>query len=519
MSHQDEAHLADRFSADVDRLLVQQDRVEETPTSAEYQALLDVAWRLASLDLSTGHPLHARLRRELLARYRDRQERRPRRGWVGRLRWRAALAGLAAVLLCIGTLAFYPPARTLAQEAWQTVLLGVQLIRDLPQLPDDESTDLTTSIETPAEAVPLVNFPVRVPTYLPEHYEFKYGFVSHGPTQSVFFGYGIPYGRIVLLPNGRAVSGETYKGLDIHQMVAKIPGPWPIGEATVEEVTVGGRPALWLTGLPMTRQRGVWQGIVRTGPDGEIETQVISRQEYPPEVLARTPVAALVWEEGDLLFSVIDLDGRFPLEEMTRIAEGLVPTSMLPPEKLATPTPWPETTSREIASVEEMVAEASFGPYVLNPLPEGWQLDRIAAFDDSDRPLERWYRMSYRHSRGAAIRLTEGPAVPLLSWPNHIESSGTLRHVAANGLEVWTSDMHQWSQGTSIKESARLDGLPVPKEVHAMFLRAPDGFSLELTAVDLSWDETMALIEHLTLAPSADPALNSRLMKGCYPCP
>jgi len=26
-------------------------------------------------------------------------------------------------------------------------------------------------------------------------------------------------------------------------------------------------------------------------------------------------------------------------------------------------------------------------------------------------------------------------------------------------------------------------------------------------------------IEHLTLAPGADPALNSRLMKGCYPCP
>ena len=26
-------------------------------------------------------------------------------------------------------------------------------------------------------------------------------------------------------------------------------------------------------------------------------------------------------------------------------------------------------------------------------------------------------------------------------------------------------------------------------------------------------------IEHLTLTPGADPTLNSRLMKGCYPCP
>jgi hypothetical protein len=519
MSHQEEAHLADRFSADVDRLLAQQDRVEETPTSAEYKALLDVARQLASLDLSAGHPLHARLRRELLVRHREGQRCHPGRGRVGRLRWRAALASLAAVLLCIGTLAFYPPARTLAQEAWQTVLLGVQLIRALPQLTGNDAADLTISIETPTEAIPLVNFPVRVPTYLPEHYEFKYGFVSHGSAQSVFFDYGIPYGRIVLLPNGRAVSGETYKGLDIYQMVAKIPGPWPIGEATVEEVTVGGRPALWLTGLPMTQQRGVWQGIVTTGPDGEIETQVILRQEYPPEVLAHTPTTALMWEEGNRLFSVIDLDGRFPLEEMTRIAEGLVPISMLPPEKLATPTPQLEMITRRLASVEELVAEASFGPYVLIPLPEGWQLDQIAAFDDSDRPLERWYGVSYRHSDGAAIRLTEGLCVPLLWWPNDIEGSGVLRHVAANGLEVWTSDVHQSAEERMAKENTRLNDLPVPDEVQAMYLRAPDGLAIELRATDISWDETMALIEHLTLAPNADPALNSWLMKGCYPCP
>ncbi len=94
-----------------------------------------------------------------------------------------------------------------------------------------------------------------------------------------------------------------------------------------------------------------------------------------------------------------------------------------------------------------------------------------------------------------------------------------LRTLRAVRLEVGTSDVHQYAEGSMAKENARLNERPVPDEVQAMFLRTPDDFSLELIAVDVSWDETLALIEHLTLAPGADPALNRRLMKGRYPCP
>jgi hypothetical protein len=521
-----EQDWADRFSRDVDSLLNEAGRVDSEPTPTEYRQALDLAHTLATTDFSAESRVRQALRRRLLNQIGTREGWQLRKEYTMRtFFWQrrstvTLTAVLAVFLLSTLVLAIYPPARTLAQETWQTVLRTVQLIRALPRLTSEALASVTTSVESPAEAAPLVDFPVRVPSYLPQDYEFKYGLVSHLPAQSVSCDYGIPYGRIIILSNGRAISGETYRGLRIFQMKGNFPGMWPIGEAIAQEVTVGGQRALWLTGLPVVQAQASVTVRTTVKDNEEVEHEVLSRQETPPEVLARTPVTALMWEEGDLLLSVFDLDGRFPLEEMTHIAEGLVPISTLPPEKLPTPTPWPETTGQEIASVEEMVAGAKFGPYTFDPLPQGWRLESITALEASDRPLERRYLLYYRHSQDANIRLIEGLSVPLMGWPNDIErGDGALRHVADNGLEVWTSDMHQWTRESSIKETARSNERPIPDEVHAMLLRTPDDFSLELIAVDVSWDETLALIEHLTLAPGADPTLNSRLMKGCYPCP
>jgi hypothetical protein len=522
-----EPDWADRFSRDVDSLLSETGQTDSEPTPTEYRQALDLARTLAMTDFSAESQVRQQLRHRLMNRIGAQGEKRQTSRypvWPSFWQRRSTVtmaAVLAVFLLSILILAVYPPARALAQETWQTVLRTVQLVRALPRLTGEAlAGGLTTSIESPAEAVPLVDFPVRAPSYLPQDYEFKYGFVSHLPVQSVSFDYGIPYGRIVTLPNGRAVSGETYRGLRIFQMKGNFPGMLPIGEAIAQEVTVGGRPALWLTGLPVLQAQASVTIRATVKDNEEVEREILSRQETPPEVLARTPATALMWEEGDSLLGVFDLDGRFPLEEMIRIAEGLVPISTLPPEKLPAPTPWPKTTGQEIASVEEMVAGASFSPYIFDQLPQGWQLERIAAFGTSDKPLERWYILRYHHSQGASVWLTEGLIVPLQLWPNYIErGDGVMRHVAANELQVWTSEVHQEVEESMAKENAPLKGLPVPDEVHAMFLRAPDGFSLELVAVDVSWDDTLALIEHLTLAPGADPALNSRLMKGCYPCP
>lgn len=521
-----ERDWADRFSRDIDSFLNEAGRTDSEPTTTEYRQALDLARTLATTDFSAESQVRQELRSRLLNRISTPGKRQQRSAHPVRrfFQGRGSIVILAAVLtiflLSTLILAVYPPTRALAQETWQTVLRTVQLVRALPRLTSEALAGLTISIESPAEAVPLVDFPVRAPSYLPQDYEFKFGYVSHLPVQSVSCDYGIPYGRIVTLPSGRAISGETYRGLRIFQMKGNFPGMWPIGEAIAQEVTVGGRPALWLTGLPVVQAQASVTIRATVKDNEKVEQEVLSRQETPPEVLARTPITALVWEEGNLLLSVFDLDGRFPLEEMVRVAEGLVPISTLPPEKLPTPTPWPEITGQEIASVEEMVARASFSPYVFDSLPQGWQLEQIVVFGPSDRPLEQRYLLHYRHSQDAYIRLIEGLSVPLQSWPKYVErSDGALRHVVDSGLEVWSSDMHQWAWESSIKETARSNERPVPDEVHAMFVRTPDGFGLELIAVDVSWDDTLALIEHLTLAPGAASALNSRLMKGCYPCP
>jgi hypothetical protein len=252
----------------------------------------------------------------------------------------------------------------------------------------------------------------------------------------------------------------------------------------------------------------------------EPEQQVISRQEGSTTVLTHPPTTALMWEDGELMLGVLDLDGRLPVDEMIRIAEGLVPVSTLGADALPTPTPWPETTTREVASVEEMVSEAAFAPYVLEPLPQGWTLARITALERSEDPLERRYLLSYRSVTGAGMLFTEAIDVALGDWVNTIErGDGVLQHVTDNGLEVWTSRTHQGISEIRYKESAQLNGRPLPEQVHALWIRSPDCFVLEGVAVDIRWEEVLAYVEQLVLAPGADPSINSRLFKGCHPSP
>ncbi len=518
MTHKNETHLAEQFLADVDILLGQRDRPKTETTTKKHTELMDLVGRLVDLDFSADRSdLRKQLRRDLMARYSHRQEQSHQ--WVWNhwpLQWRPTVVGLVIVLLCILVITLAPSTRTLAQEAWQTVLNRIQLIRILPQVTNDEGTSQLISIKSPAEAVPLIDFPIYVPSYLPQGYHFRFGTVSQVPQQSVSFIYGIPVGRIVLLPGGQAVSSRTFKGLHIYQMQSEIPGPWPIGEAAIEEVMVNGQPALWLTGLPMIQSEAKVTAKVIVNDNIVTEQETLSYQKTPPEVLAQTPVTALMWEEDDLLLAVLDLDGHYSLEEMSLVAEGLVPISSLPQEKVSTPTPRPIMDIQTSASLEEMVTEASFSPYLFNQLPQEWEIEKITVFSPSDNPLEKWYTIQYRNSQGGSIRLTEGLHVPLELWPNYIEENGgTLLHTTANSLEIWTSELYQETQKSMIKENARLKQHSIPNEVQAMFLRAPDGFSLELIAIEVPSEEILTLVETLSLAPNADPTLNNRLMEEC----
>jgi hypothetical protein len=342
--------------------------------------------------------------------------------------------------------------------------------------------------------------------------------------------YGIPWGQILVLPSGRAVSSTSYEGLRVSQAKGKTLDEYAIGEAAVEAVTVDGQSALWLIGVPLVEAQVVVETSVTvsmaTEDDETPEQEILSFEqvgpaiveESPQSVLPRTSATALMWEEGDVLLTVVDLDGRFSRQDMIRVAEGFVPVADAPAEKLPEPTAQPKVTAREITSLAEMVSRAQFGVYAVDPLPLGWEMERIIVIERSDRSLDDWYIITYQHSGGASARLTQGLVVPLQLWHNYIEHGGVLRHVTDSALEVWTSEVHQEVEEARARqdEDAAQSAL---SQVQATFLRAPDGFSVELVAVNASWDETLGLVEHIALAPEADPSLNSRLMKGCYPCP
>lgn len=98
-------------------------------------------------------------------------------------------------------------------------------------------------------------------------------------------------------------------------------------------------------------------------------------------------------------------------------------------------------------------------------------------------------------------------------------SDGVLRHVDGNGLEVWTSASYQQNQERMAVANAQANKRAAPGEVHAAFVRAPDGFGLQPVATNIPWDEMLAFVERLDLTAGTDPALNSRLMKGGEACP
>jgi len=285
MNYQDELYLANRFSADVDNLLEQRDHIEEAPISAEYQELLGIAERLASLDFSAGRPLRGRLRRELMARHRDRHGRR-RLGvgsWL-RLRWQAALAGLtgvrrwvlagALIVLLTGTVALITP--DIRADAAHAVRIGVEIVlqrvrvREVkPQWRWELPPSEVPFYATVAEAQQRVDFPIREPAYLPPG--FRLEGVQVPNASSVSLGYrreteerGIEL--IYLLQSSLAGRTDRY---------AEYPGE-------IRGIELQGRRAVWGTN--------------------------------------KRRMDVLIWEDGDMVFV---LHSTLPLAEMQKVAISL----------------------------------------------------------------------------------------------------------------------------------------------------------------------------------------------------
>jgi len=122
----DQERYADRFSAEVDRMLEQQERAEEGGPPPEYGEMLALAERLAALDFSRDNPLQPQLRQRLLKRLEAERSAVPQRTpWWRRLvppiprRALGALVALMAVVVLVG---WTPAGRAVAQAVEQFIL-------------------------------------------------------------------------------------------------------------------------------------------------------------------------------------------------------------------------------------------------------------------------------------------------------------------------------------------------------------------------------------------------------------
>jgi hypothetical protein len=121
----DQRRYADRFSAEVDRMLEQQERAEEGGPPPEYAEMLALAERLAALDFSRDHPLQPRLRRHLLDRLEaERTVTRHCPPWWQRLLLptpRRAMGVLLALMALVVVMGWTPAGRAVAQAVEQFI--------------------------------------------------------------------------------------------------------------------------------------------------------------------------------------------------------------------------------------------------------------------------------------------------------------------------------------------------------------------------------------------------------------
>lgn len=247
--------------------------------------------------------------------------RKPSRRWpwlpplwperVALRRWVLGGALTGIILVSIILLAF-PPARSWAREMANGVLRYF-VVTDQPTWAEQKWVEFVSGkFDEGAQYVPedwprnwtlaqaqaVIDFPLRLPSYLPPAYH----------RDSI-----VPFP----LPPGEETEEHTYRGITVLYSDGSIdgtiylregritePAHFPVGQAEVEEVTVKGNPALWI----------------------KRATLALGKVSFPPRQITRSieRMNVLLWEEGDLYFQLSTTDLDLPLEEMLSIAESII---------------------------------------------------------------------------------------------------------------------------------------------------------------------------------------------------
>ncbi len=213
----------------------------------------------------------------------------------------AALATLLLVSLL--SLAIYPPARAWAQDAVADVLQSLHITHDPshaeqvwenfaqnPHLPTDE--ELATKLDL-EEAQAAVDFPLHLPTIIPDGYYF---FAAH-VHQDIVYQSDKPQVTIVYQKLG------FERSLQLSQVRVAEPTEFPIGEGTAREITINGRPAIVVEDV--------------------MNSVTISLSESGDEILdyAKGHNTGLLWENGGTSYQLWAND--LTIDEMVQIAESV----------------------------------------------------------------------------------------------------------------------------------------------------------------------------------------------------
>jgi hypothetical protein len=226
---------------------------------------------------------------------------------IGKPLRRRALVGaaLAASLALFFTLAFTPAgswAQGMLQRFGVTFLPGA-----MPEWtagpPEITPTRSPVAFSTEREVQAAAEFPLPWPTKFP-----------FARDQVTFLGF------MAYTQDGAWVESfygdEARRYLEVQVFWKRRPGPWPIGDARLEPISVAGRDGLWGEGVPASFIAGARSALIREDLDGTV-TRVGNADGSSLE-----PINVLLWEDGELLYILVDPNREFGLTELLQTAES-----------------------------------------------------------------------------------------------------------------------------------------------------------------------------------------------------
>lgn len=240
----------------------------------------------------------ATLRRNLLHRA---QAPRQQSVFVGHTQF-VSLAFATLLLVGILSLAIYPSARAWAQDVITLVLQSFHITHEPshaerawenfvqnPHVPTADERLAELSVE---QAQAAVDFPLRLPTVIPDYYQFFAAYVH----QDLVYQSDNPQVTIMY-------QGILKRSLQLSQVRVAGPIDFPIGEGAAQAININGRPAIAVEQM----MNGV----------------IISLSEQGDEVLdyAKQHSNGLLWEDEDILYQL--WSNSLTLEELVQIAESI----------------------------------------------------------------------------------------------------------------------------------------------------------------------------------------------------